>query len=1318
MISAEVIDAIGWAILHFVWQGLIIAAVTHCVARSINARFAEARYAIYCLGLTIMLAAPVVTSWYLFSQAESADLSIARGETKSLDDSRSRLGDESENQFGKRQNAGDSLALVASGSAKTEYSELPEATSDKEWNTKRSKFAGEFTSFFGTSVKTTERLLRPTIPYLIWCWVFGATLFAARLGVGCWDIRRIRISCQPIRFDNKDWLEQFERCRSRLGISRLVQLRCSTKIAVPAVIGWLRPIVVLPVSALSGLPPEQMEAVLAHELAHVKRADFAINFLQSLVEVLLFYHPAVWWISNQIRLERENCCDDLVTKEFASRKVYAETLMALAQLSETTGLAMSANGGDLSNRVRRMYSLNGSTQRSSLVPMGALFIFVVICIFAGWTNESLTIAKSMHSSVVEFQELAQDENANSIELVVSDEAGNPIKDVKLRVSVWRSEWADELQFPSMDYSTDRDGKVTAKLPDKFYIVRIWAYAEGYVPMFIHWEEAQIKSGIRPPAQYGFQLKKGTRIGGTIVNEGGQPIEGAQVVINATTSDRLDEHAEYSSRVGAMITGRDGRWESSVAPPGNLDISVAVEHTDYPAARFKIKTDDARKRVARSILKQGVRLTGLILDSDGFTQPEGKVVIGKHQIQTFPVEIDGSFETGYLPQEKVVVTVITGGNAPWTREIKAERDLKPIEIQLEPANKLVVKVVDENGVPIPNAYVQPDDWRNIQLYRFVNSMQTDGDGLSTWEAAPNDAVSYNISARGYMPKRGYPMVANGEVQKVVLTQPYFATGKIVDAETGQPINGALVVPSVVLRPDSSPNTGILSRDDTVRVNQNGEFEIDFDRDDCGWRLVFEAEGYETYKSELFFCEEIPESFQVKLKKAKSSMVTILSPDGQPSTDAVVFQATNGEFARGFNYHQVPADTLSFKTEGDGQVKLQRKSEAATVVAFSDSGYCESYLDENEEITSRRMKLQPWAKLAGTIPGFDSTRETIVLIRPYSSDSTRFISDDLQFSIAADSKGEFQIDRLPPMAARVEILTTNPTRPSYNRFDRVSFPVKLEPGTTTEIGGGKRIRLRGKFEFDEKIRDRVDLAKSSISIRSYEPQVPLPKRFRPFDLKSYRTVLKELESREDQRILANCFSSYSCNINRDGTISLDVWAPGKYEIRMTAVEKQQIGGGDVVGSYLVEHTSVLEVNGESSDDSNAFETIRVPALPEPAVGEVIPDFEFELPDGTRASISEYRGKRVLLDIWSSRSPVTTNRNQALNQLADQMKREAGTQVISLGSSSSGNHSRVFRDSAGIIQGKWIRGEGNSRKLGLWRFPKYFLLDKDGKILEIGT
>src|SRR5205814_960303 len=145
------------------------------------------------------------------------------------------------------------------------------------------------------------------------------------------------------------------RLSRRLHITRAITLLESSLVDVPTVIGWLKPVVLLPASALAAMSPQQLEAILAHELAHIRRHDYLVNLLQTLVETLLFYHPAVWWLSRRIRAEREHCCDDLAVSLCGDPIAYASALADLESLrSSDHRFAMAATGGSLLHRVRRL----------------------------------------------------------------------------------------------------------------------------------------------------------------------------------------------------------------------------------------------------------------------------------------------------------------------------------------------------------------------------------------------------------------------------------------------------------------------------------------------------------------------------------------------------------------------------------------------------------------------------------------------------------------------------------------------------------------------------------------------------------------------------------------------------------------------------------------------------------------------------------------------------------------------------------------------------------------------------------------------------
>jgi len=195
--------------------------------------------------------------------------------------------------------------------------------------------------------------VEPWLPMLVMVWLTGVIVLSLRLMSGWLWVQRLKShGTSPA---GEGWSHIAERLCRRLHIARRVRLLESTIVDVPTVIGWMKPVVLMPASALAGLNPHQLEAILAHELAHIRRHDYLVNLMQTVVETLLFYHPAVWWLSRRIRVERENCCDDLAVSLCGDPYSYAKALADLEELrTPSRHFAMAANGGSLVQRVRRL----------------------------------------------------------------------------------------------------------------------------------------------------------------------------------------------------------------------------------------------------------------------------------------------------------------------------------------------------------------------------------------------------------------------------------------------------------------------------------------------------------------------------------------------------------------------------------------------------------------------------------------------------------------------------------------------------------------------------------------------------------------------------------------------------------------------------------------------------------------------------------------------------------------------------------------------------------------------------------------------------
>lgn len=320
LLTGPLAQAIGWALLHLVWQATIVAGILAGVLALLSSSNANARYAASCAALAVvftMFIATAVRSWDPHVAPVTA-ASVAAPETITI-----------------------SISQIPAFVAKS------------------------------AALGVRDRLItslasaRATFPIVVGLWLAGVALLSARLFVSWTRARRwVRhgASAADVR-----WQRLAAKLSEVLGLRRAVTILESAAVEVPFVIGSLRPVIVLPASTLTGLTPEQIEMVLAHEFAHIRRHDFLVNLLQAVVETLMFYHPAVWWMSHRVRVERENCCDDLAVAVCGNPVQYARALARLEELRAAgPAIAVAANGTSLLERIRRIGGFR--TERTAAGP--------------------------------------------------------------------------------------------------------------------------------------------------------------------------------------------------------------------------------------------------------------------------------------------------------------------------------------------------------------------------------------------------------------------------------------------------------------------------------------------------------------------------------------------------------------------------------------------------------------------------------------------------------------------------------------------------------------------------------------------------------------------------------------------------------------------------------------------------------------------------------------------------------------------------------------------------------------------------------------
>ena len=365
-ISPELLQALGWTLLHFVWQGAALAAL-FAVANALCRR-ASTRYALAVITLVLMVAAPVITLAGLMRQNDPAV------------------------RYGAPWASATALKLVE-----------------------------------GVSVATGPSGPRPVTVArqpagILWCvelWFLGVVLLSLRTAGGLFLVEKMRrCDMRPVA------PELFEKClalQRKMGLERVIRYCECLRLDSPAVLGWVRPVVLLPAKALTGLSEEQMEMIIAHELAHIRRLDGFVNLFQIGVETLLFYHPAVWWVSQRIRTEREHCCDDEAVGVSGDALNYARALTLMESWRTAPSLVMAANRSPLSERVVRLLGLDGAAGRFRVAGMAVAVTCLAGAMLAG--NAFLGVAQAALGSKASAN---REQGVSGVAVVEEQESGSVI----------------------------------------------------------------------------------------------------------------------------------------------------------------------------------------------------------------------------------------------------------------------------------------------------------------------------------------------------------------------------------------------------------------------------------------------------------------------------------------------------------------------------------------------------------------------------------------------------------------------------------------------------------------------------------------------------------------------------------------------------------------------------------------------------------------------------------------------------------------------------------------------------------------------------
>ncbi len=364
-LSHPVINALGWTVLHSLWQVALIALLWLLVMKGTRSQSASVRYHISVLAL---LAIPASFAFTFFRQYKV--YSNARQIVSVEFEEAARMVMDGSRQF----------FLIDKG---------PSGILDR---------------------------FEALTPWVFWLYIAGMTMFAVHAAVSyskLFSLKRKNIRPVP-----EEWLQRYRELKQKAGLRVQVPIWISLRADIPMVVGLFKPVILLPLSILSNLPPDQVEIILLHELYHIKRKDHYINAVQTLMEILFFYHPATWYISKHIRKERELRVDEWIIQEINNPATYAR---ALVTLEEKRGkgvmqpaLAATQSKNQLFTRIKHMMTMK-TRKFNAGQKLAAIFALVFAFISVALIQPSRTSAVPLgNNGYLEMYHLLESDTHESV----------------------------------------------------------------------------------------------------------------------------------------------------------------------------------------------------------------------------------------------------------------------------------------------------------------------------------------------------------------------------------------------------------------------------------------------------------------------------------------------------------------------------------------------------------------------------------------------------------------------------------------------------------------------------------------------------------------------------------------------------------------------------------------------------------------------------------------------------------------------------------------------------------------------------------------
>lgn len=1184
-------------------------------------------------------------------------------------------------------------------------------------------------------------------PYFRWSsglivlWGCGALAVLLRTACQHWILRRMLKTCTAIRAP--ELLHLMNGLSDLLNIKRKVVLLQHTASHSPITAGVLRPSVLLPAEA-AHWNTEQQRLVLLHELAHVSRRDLLAQTLATLGCAVYWFNPIAWFGLLQMRKLRELACDDLVLSFGQPPSGYAGTLLDIARTHKHHAFSTAVGMTHCNNVEYRIMAILDSTRRHLALSRNAartLLAFAVVLVALVGTAQLRSQADSplQQEQQADVEQSVDDEAVREMKIRVMDVDGKPLEGAKLRVAVWYIEGYEGYKTPK-DHISGADGTIVLTLPQKLDILRLWPNKANYVGGFKGFERGTHRDGELIPEEFEFQLARGHKISGRVIDSDGKPVEGVHVRVKLSDEpDLVSTWLTDSFYQPTVKTDADGRWELNNAPAvpehgGDYKFSLKLEHDNFVTDAYwgesqraqGIQSSDLRQGNATIVLNSGTSIRGMVTDSSGEPITKGWVVWRDEPyfadgVYEAELKSDGSFLTLPLNKGKHPVTIVAPGFAAQRLEVEVGSGASEQAFQLRPGKRITIRVIDSAGQPVPKAYVgiasssHPKAWQGsnaIHNHKHPNVPEygiprnADEDGVYVWDWAPEEPVTYHVSAKGFKAQE-VALVAKEDPHIITLPHELVAAGLVTDATTGKPIHKFEVIPVVVFRPDffhTSFQNAEHGTDGQFKLSLRGGGDPSY-----RYRVRFEASGYRSTVSE----ESIGPydgfvTVDAQLEPAPMRQGRVLDADGIPVADASVLEASSTWVPDTNNGKPNSYGERIIKTDRDGRFELLATDEPVLVRVIHERGMVETHVQPDQGAIGD-VTVQPWAQIKGRLvqDGIPISNHSIYF-RPLvrgTLGEPRF--QDSYYALTSED-GTFNFDRLPPGAGSLQP-DLSPWR-DFPITSAKSTVLELVPGENRQvILGDSGALLTGQVIATGRNDVPLDHNWSLNYLISREPglkQLPAGFPALSFDPSMPIQPAWSLDPHFNDWIAAR--ENHFVKLKSDGTLRVHGVAPGDYDLLIRLYEQPAGCLVETVGERIVP----VHVDRSGKIDLGRIE---VPCRVGPRPGSDMRAFSFTDVTGKKQLVNDLEGSYALMHVWASWCAPCIESMPDIKHLSEELSGR-GITFVGLNIDDDLERAKAAANRHRLTWAQNYLGENSAlaKQLALSSVPAYYFIGPDGKLI----